>query len=145
MKRQKIAPLPTCPKCNTIPAMEHIFYNATWKNGTWDGYIIECSCKSIVRGNMHAAIKEWFEYTGRKEMDISAKRDENIANINQISKECCLPPAITRELMSMNHEAYEALEKATVAGKSMQDLLLEYMSPAELKKKLNERIMKVSI
>jgi hypothetical protein len=137
--------LPICPKCGFIPAIEHIHYNETWARGIWEGYIVECGCKNIVRGNMHAAIKEWFTYIGRNDMDISAKKEENTANIKQIGKEYSLPPAIMRELLSMNSEAYEQLEKATGYGKIMQELLLEYMPAAELKKKLNRKLLNISI
>ena len=147
MKRQQeiLKMLPACPECGCIPAIEHIYYDETWKKGIWDGWIVECGCRSIVRGSMRAAIREWFRFIGRNDMDVSVKKKENEANIKQIGKEYSLPPGDIRDLLYMNNEAYEQLEKATGYGKIMQELLLEYMPAAELKKKLNRKILNVSI
>ena len=147
MKRNKelCELLPPCPACKKVPALEHIYYNETWKKGIWDGWTIECDCRQIVKGSIRSALNEYFRFVGRNEMDISVKNKMNIANIKQIGKELNIPPADLRELLSMNKEAYELLEKATAMGKIMQDLLLEYMSPQELKKKLNEQILNVNI
>ncbi len=137
--------LPACPDCKKIPALEHIYYNETWKKGIWEGYTVECDCRQIVKGSIRAALKEWFRFVGRNEMDVSAKNKMNIANIKEIGKELNIPPADLRQLLDMNKEAYELLEKATALGRVMQNLLLEYMTPQELKEKLNEKILKINI
>ena len=48
---------PACRRCGQVPAAEHIEVHTMY--GPWDGYIMECSCREIIRGSRAAALKEW--------------------------------------------------------------------------------------
>ena len=48
---------PACRRCGLVSSAEHIEVHTMY--GPWDGYIMECGCREIVRGSRAAVLKEW--------------------------------------------------------------------------------------
>lgn len=76
-------------------------------------------------------------------MEISDKRKKSAEKIKKIAAEAGLTAWNTGELLRLNGEVYEQLERSAAIGKVYQDLLLETMSPAELKKLLDDRMLRI--
>lgn len=49
----------------------------------------------------------------------------------------------TVDLQNRTRNVYNQLGKSIKIGKIMQDMLLEYMTPAELKAKIDDRMLKI--
>ena len=80
---------------------------------------------------------KWEKLTLAELMDKDMARIESIMSVSQLGEWYRI------ELEDMHRELYTQLAKSLKMGKLLQDMLLEFMTPAELKSALRDRMLKI--
>lgn len=80
-------------------------------------------------------------------MDINVEKDrtETLQRVAHIARVYDLRPLCQNEIIDLTCDTFLKLEKAVAAGKLMQEILLDLMDKEELKKRMNEKALKLEL